>query len=64
MVIKDGIYGGELVPYIEKQLAYIKDCDDGGGIAFAYQRILDALHDQCDEYINGKPSFVDEYGGI
>lgn len=61
---KFGIYDDELVNYILKNLAYIRVCDDGGGIAFAYQNILDALHSATDQTVNGIPSFVDENGGV
>lgn len=61
---KMGIYDDELVNYILKQLAYVRTCDDGGGIAFAYQNILDVLHNICDQVVDGKPSIVDENGGV
>lgn len=62
--MKFDIYEDELVNYILKQLAQVRSCDDGGGIAFAYQNILDALHSVCDRVVDGVPSIVDEYGGI
>jgi len=59
-----GIYDDELVNFILKELAFIRTCDDGGGIAFAYQNILDALHCATDNVVDGIPSFVDENGGV
>lgn len=64
MTQKLGIYDRELVTWIRKELDHIEECDDGGGIAFAYQNILDKLHAICDRVIDGKPSIVDEYGGV
>lgn len=59
-----GIYDKELRERIQKNLDYLDECDDGGGIAFAYQRILDLLHNCCDCVVDGKPSITDENGGI
>lgn len=59
------IYDQGLVDYIRRQIDYIDhEADDGGGTAFAYQRILDVLHDVCDYKHDGIPSIVDENGGI
>ena len=58
------IYDRELIVRIREELDEIEVCDDGGGIAFGYQRILDLLHDCCDEVVGGKPSITNEYGGI
>jgi len=58
------MYDQKLVEYIRDTLNHIEECDDGGGIAFGYQRILDALHSVCDCTVDGKPSITDENGGI
>ncbi len=60
----DGIYGHELLAAIRAECDYIEGCDDGGGIAFAYQRILELLYEQCDCVVNGLLSITDEHGGI
>ena len=63
--MKMNIYSDELIEYIQNQLDFIKfESDDGGGTAFAYQRILDVLHDVCNYKHDGIPSIVDENGGI
>ena len=59
-----GIYSSNLIKSIRSELDFIESCDDGGGIAFAYQNILDMLHAVCDQTVDGKPSIVDENGGI
>ena len=63
-MVRYDIYSDELIEAIEEELGYIKQCDDGGGIAFAYQRILDMLHSTCNRVVDGRPSLVDEFGGI
>ncbi len=55
---------GNLRTAIQSKLDFIQTCDDGGGIAFAYQDILLLLLDHCDYVVDGLPSIVDESGGI
>lgn len=65
MYMVNGIYGDDLLAAIRDECDFIEVCDDGGGIVFAYQRILNLLHEQCgSNVVDGKPSFVDEFGGI